>query len=187
MLVKPIFQVSISSESKQHFSDSTYVCMYVCMYGRSILRYGSRQMCLFSNSHSNRGEMPCAECGSYVSAASISWHPCEGSCVKWNPTEQTWIAITTDSLQIVRCSRAWNGSFWFFYCRDCKDREVPLHVLRGARIVMSLDHGVDYETDSSNNSDSSSDSASSNHTDSSSDSDSAQSRPKKLARFCPRR
>ena len=31
MLVKPIFQVSISSESKQHFSDSTYVCMYVCM------------------------------------------------------------------------------------------------------------------------------------------------------------
>ena len=96
--------------------------------------------------------MPCAECGSYVPVASISWHPCEGSCVKWNPTEKTWTAIMWQTLQIVRCSRAWNGSFWFFYCRDCKDREVPDHVLRGARIVMSLD-GVDYETDSSNDTD----------------------------------
>jgi hypothetical protein len=103
--------------------------------------------------------MPCAECEAVIDSwESISWHPCESYCV--NP--ETWVVTLPDSQQDVRCSRSWDGSYWFFYCSECKDAARPAHVLRGAYICMRQVYGVPricYETDSDNESDFYSDSS----------------------------
>ena len=94
--------------------------------------------------------MPCAECGRILDWCDIYWHPCEGDCVD----DATWVARLASG-QLVQCSRSRDGSYWFFYCRGCKDASIPTRVLRGAMIVKKWYGAIDYENDLENDSDSS--------------------------------
>ena len=80
----------------------------------------------------------------------ISWPPCQDCCVEWDDTQMKWTS-TLSIGQIARCSRAWDGSFWFFYCLACKRR---WRALRGAKIFMRQDGSTDYLTDSNNDTES---------------------------------
>ena len=92
--------------------------------------------------------MPCAECGRFLDWWEISWHHCQNDCVD----DTTWIADLCSG-QRVQCSRGRCGSYWFFYCRPCKDARVIGHFLTGVRI-RRIGPLVGYRTDSENMSDS---------------------------------
>ena len=50
----------------------------------------------------------------------------------------------------IRCSKSWDGRWWFFFCNVCKDARPPIiGVLRGARIELSMQQTC-YTTDSEN-------------------------------------
>ena len=71
--------------------------------------------------------MPCSYFGSWVSQP--SWHRCEKRCVN-----QEGIVKFQEGTEI-KCSRHWDGTYWFFFCDRCKRSRPHIRgVLRGARI-----------------------------------------------------
>ena len=88
--------------------------------------------------------MPCSRCRSWDE--NPSWHRCEDACVNAQGT------ATLHSGEEIRCSRSWDGTWWFFFCNQCKKvRPHIIGVLRGARIYLCTEH-TDYITDSENSS-----------------------------------
>ena len=59
---------------------------------------------------------------------------------------------TLHSGEEIKCSRSWDGTWWFFFCNKCKKvRPHIIGVLRGVRIYLYMEH-TDYITDSENSS-----------------------------------
>ena len=88
--------------------------------------------------------MPCSFCNTWDN--NPSWHRCEAACVNAQGTAKL------HSGDEVRCSRSWDGTWWFFFCNQCKkNRPHIMGVLRKARIWHSpyLEQS-DYTTDSEN-------------------------------------
>ena len=53
----------------------------------------------------------------------------------------------------IRCSKSWDDTWWFFFCKTCKNaRPHIIDVLRGARIHLGEHQHTDYITDSENRS-----------------------------------
>ena len=74
--------------------------------------------------------------------------------MQWSETEETWITILhNDESCSVRCSRARDRSFWFFFCSSCKRDVTEGCLLRGARIVARR-QANDYTTDTDNDTES---------------------------------
>ena len=83
--------------------------------------------------------MPCSRCGSWET--NPSWHRCDKA------NSQGVVKLHTGD---IRCSRSWDGTYWFFFCNHCKaSRPHIIGVLRNARIWHCPYSGqTDYITDS---------------------------------------
>ena len=88
--------------------------------------------------------MPCSLCRSWD--MNPSWHRCDAACVNTQGTAKL------HSGEEIRCSRSWDGTWWFFFCNQCKKiRPHIIGVLRKVRIWHSPYLGqIDYTTDSEN-------------------------------------
>ena len=89
----------------------------------------------------NLSSMPCSRCGSWET--NPSWHRCDAAGV--NP--QGIAELHTGE---IRCSRSLDGTYWFFFCNQCKmSRPHIIGVLRNARIWhCPFSNQTDYTTDS---------------------------------------
>ena len=83
--------------------------------------------------------MPCSRCGSWET--NPSWHRCDKA------NSQGVVKLHTGK---IRCSRSWDGTYWFFFCNHCKaSRPHIIGVLRNARIWhCPSSRQTDYITDS---------------------------------------
>ena len=86
--------------------------------------------------------MPCSFCGTWASKP--SWHRCDETCVN---SEGVARLHTGNE---IRCSRSWDGTYWFFFCDRCKKSRPHIRgVLRNVRIWHCPYIGmIDYTTDS---------------------------------------
>ena len=88
--------------------------------------------------------MPCSLCRSWE--MNPSWHRCDEACVITQGTAKLHTG------EEIRCSKARDGTWWFFFCNQCKkNRPHIIGVLRRARILRCPYSGrTDYTTDSEN-------------------------------------
>ena len=88
--------------------------------------------------------MPCSLCNAWDE--NPSWHRCDAACVDTQGTARL------HSGEEIRCSRSQDGTWWFFFCNQCKKaRPRIIGVLRKVRIWHSPYLGqIDYTTDSEN-------------------------------------
>ena len=86
--------------------------------------------------------MPCSFCGTWASKP--SWHRCDEMCVN---SEGVARLHTGNE---IRCSKSWDGTYWFFFCDRCKKSRPHIRgVLRNVRIWHCPYIGmIDYTTDS---------------------------------------
>ena len=63
--------------------------------------------------------MPCSFCNTWDN--NPSWHRCEAACVNAQGTAKL------HSGDEVRCSRSWDGTWWFFFCNQCKKKQTAYH------------------------------------------------------------
>ena len=99
-------------------------------------------LCSFFGLKSCLPSMPCSFCGAWVPEP--SWHRCEERCV--NAEGIARLHYGDD----IHCSRSWDGTYWFFFCDQCKTSKPHIWgVLRNARIWHSPYNGwIDYTTES---------------------------------------
>ena len=72
--------------------------------------------------------MPCSLCRSWD--MNPSWHRCDDACVITQGTAKLHTG------EEIRCSKTWDGTWWFFFCNQCKkNRPHIIGVLRRAMIL----------------------------------------------------
>ena len=121
-----------------HYVVHNHTCLILPLKHNTLLSF------LDMSTRAILSSMPCSLCSSWDE--NPSWHRCDAACVNTQGTAKL------HSGEEIRCSRSWDGTWWFFFCNQCKkNRPHIIGVFRKVRIWHSPYLGqIDYTTDSEN-------------------------------------